>query len=114
MWTGLFTLQYKNFLVNLKGKVPAADLARVDPNALKWTSSGFNAANGPYVIPLENQFYIGFYNKTAFKKAGVSAVPTDWSQLFTAARSCARPATRRWSTATAASRWARSSTPGTT
>jgi len=86
MWTGLFTLQYKNFLVNLKGKVPAADLARVDPNALKWTSDGFNAANGPYVIPLENQFYIGFYNKTAFKKAGVSAVPTDWSQLFTACK----------------------------
>ncbi len=86
MWTGLFTLQYKNFLVNLKGKVPASDLARVDPNALKWTSEGFNAANGPYVIPLENQFYIGFYNKTAFKKAGVSAVPTDWSQLFTACK----------------------------
>jgi raffinose/stachyose/melibiose transport system substrate-binding protein len=86
MWTGLFTLQYKNFLVNLKGKVPASDLARVDPNALKWTSSGFNAANGPYVIPLENQFYIGFYNKTAFRKAGVSAVPTDWSQLFTACK----------------------------
>jgi raffinose/stachyose/melibiose transport system substrate-binding protein len=86
MWTGLFTLQYKNFLVNLKGKVPASDLARVDPNALKWTSNGFNAANGPYVIPLENQFYIGFYNKTAFRKAGVSAVPTDWSQLFTACK----------------------------
>ncbi len=84
MWTGLFTLQYKDFLVNLKGKIPAADLARVDPNALKWTSTGFNAANGPYVIPLENQFYIGFYNKTAFKKAGVKAVPTDWSQLFAA------------------------------
>jgi ABC-type glycerol-3-phosphate transport system substrate-binding protein len=86
MWTGLFTLQYKNFLVNLKGKIPASDLARVDPNALKWTSQGFNATNGPYVIPLENQFYIGFYNKTAFKKAGVSAVPTDWSQLFTACK----------------------------
>lgn len=84
MWTGLFTLQYKDFLVNLKGKIPAADLARVDPNALKWTSTGFNAANGPYVIPLENQFYIGFYNKTAFRKAGVKAVPTDWSQLFAA------------------------------
>jgi ABC-type glycerol-3-phosphate transport system substrate-binding protein len=86
MWTGLFTLQYKSFLVNLKGKVPAADLARVDPNALKWTSDGFNAANGPYVIPLENQFYIGFYNKNAFKKAGVSSVPTDWSQLFSACK----------------------------
>jgi len=84
MWTGLFTLQYKDFLVNLKGKIPAADLARVDPNALKWTSTGFDPANGPYVIPLENQFYIGFYNKTAFRKAGVTAVPADWSQLYAA------------------------------
>ncbi|HEX9034850.1 MAG TPA: ABC transporter substrate-binding protein [Streptosporangiaceae bacterium] len=81
MWTGLFTLQYKSFLTNLKSEIPAADLARVDPNALKWTSDGFNAANGPYVIPLENQFYIGFYNKTDFAKASVTSVPTDWSQL---------------------------------
>jgi ABC-type glycerol-3-phosphate transport system substrate-binding protein len=87
MWTGLFTLQYKSFLTNLKGEVPAADLARVDPNALKWTSDGFNPANGPYVIPLEDQFYIGFYNKADFAKAGVTTVPTDWSQLFAA---CAR------------------------
>ena len=86
MWTGLFTLQYKDFLINLKGKVPASALARIDPNALKWTANGFNAANGPYVIPLENQFYIGFYNKAAFTKAGVSAVPTDWSQLFAACK----------------------------
>ena len=84
MWTGLFTLQYKEFLTNLKGKIPAADLARIDPDALKWTSDQFNAANGPYVIPLENQFYIGFYNKAAFSKAGVTSVPTDWSQLFAA------------------------------
>jgi ABC-type glycerol-3-phosphate transport system substrate-binding protein len=86
MWTGLFTLQYKDFLLNLKGKVPAADLARVDPNALKWTSDGFNAANGPYVIPLENQFYIGFYNKADFQRAGVTSVPADWSQLFAACK----------------------------
>ena len=84
MWTGLFTLQYKSFLKNLKGQVPAADLARIDPNALKWTSDSFNAANGPYVIPLENQFYIGFYNKADFAKAGVTSVPTDWSQLYAA------------------------------
>src|ERR1700722_8859 len=84
MWTGLFTLQYKSYLQNLKGEIPAADLARVDPNALKWTSDGFNAANGPYVIPLENQFYIGFYNKADFAKAGVASVPTDWSQLYAA------------------------------
>jgi len=86
MWTGLFTLQYKNFLTNLKGKVPASAFARIDPDALKWTSDQFNAANGPYVVPLENQFYIGFYNKAAFAKAGVSAVPTDWNQLFAACK----------------------------
>jgi raffinose/stachyose/melibiose transport system substrate-binding protein len=84
MWTGLFTLQYKSFLKNLKDQVPAADLARIDPNALKWTSDSFNAANGPYVIPLENQFYIGFYNKSAFAKAGVASVPTDWNELYAA------------------------------
>jgi ABC-type glycerol-3-phosphate transport system substrate-binding protein len=86
MWTGLFTLQYKSFLVNLQGKVPAADLARVQPDALKWTSDGFNPANGPYVMPLETQFYIGFYNKAAFAKAGVTSVPTDWSQLLAACK----------------------------
>ena len=84
MWTGLFTLQYKGFLQNLKGLVPASALGRVDPDALKWTSDSFNAANGPYVIPLENQFYIGFYNKADFAKAGVASVPTDWSQLYAA------------------------------
>ncbi len=84
MWTGLFTLQYKSFLTNLGGKIPATHLARIDPDALKWTANQFNAANGPYVIPLENQFYIGFYNKAAFAKAGVSSVPTDWNQLFAA------------------------------
>ncbi len=84
MWTGLFTLQYKSFLTNLKSEIPASDLARVDPDALKWTSNGFNPANGPYVIPLENQFYIGFYNKADFAKAGVASVPTDWSQLYAA------------------------------
>ncbi len=84
MWTGLFTLQYKGFLQNLKGLVPASALAQVDPDALKWTSDSFNAANGPYVIPLENQFYIGFYNKADFAKAGVTSVPTDWSQLYAA------------------------------
>ena len=86
MWTGLFTLQYKHFLTNLQGKVPASALARIDPDALKWTSNDFNPSNGPYVIPLENQFYIGFYNKAAFAKAGVSSVPTDWNQLFAACK----------------------------
>ncbi|MGH2595640.1 MAG: ABC transporter substrate-binding protein [Actinomycetota bacterium] len=83
-WTGLFTLQDKSYLQNLKGLIPDADLARIDPDALKWTSDNFDATNGPYVIPLENQFYIGFYNKQAFSKAGVSTFPSTWSELFAA------------------------------
>jgi ABC-type glycerol-3-phosphate transport system substrate-binding protein len=80
MWTGLFTLQYKSYLQNLKPWVPAQDLARME--GLRWTADGLNPANGPYVIPLEDQFYIGFYNKALFKKAKVTSVPRTWSQLF--------------------------------
>jgi ABC-type glycerol-3-phosphate transport system substrate-binding protein len=84
MWTGLFTLQYKDFLQNLKGLVPDSAFARVNPDALKWTADSFDAANGPYVMPLEEQFYIGFYNKAEFAKAGVTSVPTTWNELFAA------------------------------
>jgi len=82
MWTGLFTLQYENYLENLKSYVPAKDLANVQD--LQWTANGFNAANGPYVIPLEVQFYIGFYNKKEFAKAGITSVPKTWSELYSA------------------------------
>ena len=82
MWTGLFDLKYKAFLTNLQGKIPTADLAKVDPGALKWTADAFSASNGPYVMPLEDQFYIGYYNKTLFAKAGITAVPTDWTELY--------------------------------
>ncbi len=80
MWTGLFTLQYKGYLENLKSWVPKADLASM--LGLRWTANGFNTASGPYVIPLEDQFYIGFYNKKLFAKAGITAVPRTWTQLF--------------------------------
>lgn len=82
MWTGLYTLQYQNFLVNLKGNVPSSALARVQ--GLNWMSPGLNTGQGPLVMPLETQFYIGFYNKSLFARAGVTSVPTDWSQLFAA------------------------------
>jgi len=82
MWTGLFALQYKSYLSNLKGKVPDAALAR--EGSLEWSADNFDAANGPYVMPLDRQFYIGFYNKDAFTKAGVSAVPTNWNELYSA------------------------------
>ena len=80
MWTGLFTLQYKSYLTNLKGLVPASALSKMQ--GMQWSSDHFNAANGSYVMPLEQQFYIGFYNKSAFAKAHIKSVPTDWAQLY--------------------------------
>jgi ABC-type glycerol-3-phosphate transport system substrate-binding protein len=80
MWTGLFTLQYKSYLSNLKGLVPASALSKMQ--GLQWSSTGFKSSNGSYVMPLEQQFYIGFYNKSDFAKAGIKAVPTDWTQLY--------------------------------
>ncbi len=80
MWTGLFTMQYKSYLEPLSKYVPASDLARV--GGLEWSNTGFAATSNPYVIPLQQQFYIGFYNKALFQKAGITSPPTDWSQLF--------------------------------
>ena len=82
MWTGLYALQYSGFLDGLKGGVPAADLAKME--GLSWMSPGLSGSSDPLVMPLETQFYIGFYNKSLFAKAGIKSMPTDWSQLFSA------------------------------
>jgi raffinose/stachyose/melibiose transport system substrate-binding protein len=80
MWTGIYDLQYSSYLENLKGNVPAADLSKME--GLQWEAPNFNVSKGAYVMPLETQFYIGFYNKALFKKAGITSVPTDWTQLL--------------------------------
>ncbi len=80
MWTGIYDLQYSSLLVNLKGNVPAADLSKME--GLQWEAPNFDTSLGTYVMPLETQFYIGFYNKKLFKEAGITSVPTDWTQLF--------------------------------
>jgi raffinose/stachyose/melibiose transport system substrate-binding protein len=80
MWTGIFDLQYSSYLVNLKGNVPAADLARME--GMQWVAPDYQVSQGAYVMPLETQFYIGFYNKKLFAEAGIKSVPTDWSQLL--------------------------------
>jgi raffinose/stachyose/melibiose transport system substrate-binding protein len=80
MWTGIYDLQYSSYLVNLKGNVPAADLAKME--GLQWEAPNFHASQGAYVMPLETQFYIGFYNRKLFAEAGIKTPPTDWSQLL--------------------------------
>jgi len=81
-WTGLFDTKYEKQLLNLKSYFSTAELSKI--NGAKWSSSNFDPSQGLLVMPLENQFYMGFYNKALFKKAGISSVPTDWSQLYAA------------------------------
>jgi ABC-type glycerol-3-phosphate transport system substrate-binding protein len=81
-WTGLFDLKYQKFLLNLKPYLSSAEVAKI--NGASYMSVNFNTSKGLLVMPLENQFYIGFYNKALFRKAGISAAPTSWSELNSA------------------------------
>jgi len=82
MWTGLFALKYQNLLVNLKGLVPQADLDK--QKGLQFTAPGFDPSQGSLVMPLDDQLYIGYYNKALFHKAGITSVPRTWDELFAA------------------------------
>jgi raffinose/stachyose/melibiose transport system substrate-binding protein len=81
-WTGLFTLQDKSYLEPLNSYIPIATLKEF--KGVEWGSDNFNADSGVYVVPLEMQFYNGFYNKALFTQAGITTFPTDWSELMTA------------------------------
>jgi ABC-type glycerol-3-phosphate transport system substrate-binding protein len=82
MWTGLFDLKYAKLLTNLKPYLSAGDMARI--NGAKWVAPNFDLSQGLLVMPLENQFYMGYYNKALFKKAGLSGPPRNWTQLYAA------------------------------
>jgi raffinose/stachyose/melibiose transport system substrate-binding protein len=82
MWTGLFDLKYAKFLLNLKPYFSAAETNKL--SGISYMAPDFKTSNGFLVMPLENQFYIGFYNKSLFAKAGVAGPPTNWNELFAA------------------------------
>ncbi len=82
MWTGLFALKNKDYLARLDKFIPAADLKQL--KGIEWSSDNFNPDDGILVAPLEDQFYIGFYNKALFKKAGITQFPRNWNEFFAA------------------------------
>ena len=83
-WTGLFDLKYKNYLQPLNDVVPLDELKKL--KGIEYSSLNFNPDDGVLVVPLEVQFYNGFYNKDLFTKAGLdpNAFPTTWDELFAA------------------------------
>jgi ABC-type glycerol-3-phosphate transport system substrate-binding protein len=53
---------------------------------IQYSSINFDPTQGVLVVPLEVQFYNGFYNKALFQKAGLDPnnFPTTWDQFFAA------------------------------
>jgi raffinose/stachyose/melibiose transport system substrate-binding protein len=82
MWTGVWDLKYAHLLANLRPLLPAATLNEM--KGLRWASEDYDTSKALYVLPLEDQFYIGFYNKDLIKKAGLDGPPRSWSELATA------------------------------
>ncbi len=86
MWTGLFDLKYQSYLQPLNDLVSLDELKKL--KGIEYSSLNFNPDDGVVVVPLEVQFYNGFYNKELFQKAGLDPekFPTTWDELFAASK----------------------------
>lgn len=82
LWSGVFVTQYQNLFLNIGPSLTAAQKSTV--RGRNYLAPHFRAANGQYSVPLDFDSYVGFYNKALFKKAGITAVPTNWSELHAA------------------------------
>ncbi len=79
-WTGLFDLKYKDYLEPLNQYIPLDELKKM--KGIEYSSLNFTPDDGVLVVPLDLQFYNGFYNKDLFTKAGIDTFPTTWDELF--------------------------------
>jgi raffinose/stachyose/melibiose transport system substrate-binding protein len=82
MWTGLFALQNQSFLEPLNQYVPMDTLKKFD--GINWCSKDLKVETGAICVPLDLQYYNGFYNKELFSKAGITSFPTTWDELYAA------------------------------
>jgi raffinose/stachyose/melibiose transport system substrate-binding protein len=80
MWTGLFALQNQTYLEPLDPYIPADTLKSF--NGIDWCSKGLQLSQGAICVPLDMQHYNGFYNKDLFAKAGITALPTNWTEFM--------------------------------
>jgi raffinose/stachyose/melibiose transport system substrate-binding protein len=82
LFAGSYLSQLIPYLTNLNSGVGVGLLKSA--KGANFYAKQSNIANGTYGVPAADQFYNGFYNKALFAKAGVSSVPTTWTQLFSA------------------------------
>ena len=80
LWPAAYMTRFESSLVNLDKYISAAVLARVSGEA--YFAKNDSIATATYGIPFENQFYNGFYNKSLFRRAGITSLPQDWTELY--------------------------------
>ena len=85
----LFAGSYLNTLepylqdLDAPGQAISSDTLNKIPDEGVWTKSGA-VSSGTYAVPESEQFYIGYYNKALFARAGITSVPQSWTQLYAA------------------------------
>lgn len=78
LWTGLYTLREKEFLLPLNSYLSASDKARlVGLNSMAVNMDPVH--NNFYGISSDIVTYLGYYNKALFAKAGIKAPPTTYT-----------------------------------
>jgi raffinose/stachyose/melibiose transport system substrate-binding protein len=82
MWTGLYLPPYAGIMADVRPYIPQSVLNNIE--GLQWGAQNFDASKAILAMPVDAQFYMGFYNKKDFAKAGIKQVPQDWSQLYAA------------------------------
>lgn len=82
LWPAAYMTRFESNLVNLDKYISPAVLAKVSGEA--YFAQNDSIATATYGVPFENQFYNGFYNKSLFRRAGITSVPQDWTQLYAA------------------------------
>ena len=81
LWTGLYTLREKSFLLPLNNYLSAADKARlVGLNSMAVNLDPVH--NNFYGIASDIVTYLSYYNKVLFAKAGINAPPQTYSAFL--------------------------------
>lgn len=79
MWAGGYIAPYKPYLENLVSYIPADNVA--SSIGTPYYAEAGDATKTLYAVPLDNQWYTGFYNKEIFKANGVE-VPHSFDELL--------------------------------
>ncbi len=72
MWTGLYLPPYAEITGNVRPYIPQSVLSNIE--GLQWGAQNFDASKAILAMPVDAQFYMGFYNKKDFAKAGIKQV----------------------------------------